>query len=65
MIRRPPGVNFGLRKIRACRLPFRVPPWTLPGIMSATPAERFKLALLGVILQRQERSAARLALQAL
>lgn len=66
MIRRPRGVNFALRKIRAPRLPhFRVPPWSLPGIMAAPPAERFRLALLGVILQRQERRAARLAIQAL
>lgn len=65
MIRRPRRVNFGLRKIRAGRLPFGVPPWALPGIMAATPAERFRLALLNVILQRQERRAARLARTAL
>lgn len=65
MIRRPRGVNFALRKFRARRLPFLVPPWTLPGIMAAAPAERFRLALLNVILQRQERRAARLAIQAL
>ena len=66
MIRRPPVVNFNLRKGRVARFAhLRVPAWALPGVMAATPAERFRLALLNVILHRQERRAARLAIQAL